>query len=150
MASSGQQLRAAGLVIYRYLQTKGYPEYLILQTSYGSHHWTPPKGHVDPGESDLQTALRETEEEAGYKEQDLNLSSIKKTLHYDVRGVPKTVVYWLAELKEYNNPVRLSQEHQDFKWLGFGEARDFLHSNMIDVLRDIDRGLRDHLNTRHK
>lgn len=149
MASSGRQLRAAGLVIFRYLQSKGYPEYLLLQASYGSHHWTPPKGHVHPGESDYQTALRETEEEAGYKEQDLNLTSIKKTLYYNVRGVPKTVVYWLAELRDYNNPVRLSREHQDYKWLGFREARNFLHSDMIDAMRDIDRDLRDQLNIRH-
>lgn len=29
------------------------------------------EGHVDPGENDLQAAFRETEEEAGLKEQDL-------------------------------------------------------------------------------
>lgn len=148
--AAGQQLRAAGVIIYRYLRSKGYPEYLLLQTSYGKHHWTPPKGHVDPGESDYQTALRETQEESGYKEHDLNLTNIKKTLYYDVRGVPKTVIYWLAELKDYKNPVRLSEEHQDYKWLGFAEAREFLHDNMIDALRDIDRDLRDQLNTRHK
>jgi bis(5'-nucleosidyl)-tetraphosphatase len=145
--ASGRKLRAAGLVIYRYLKTKGYPEYLLLQTSYGSHHWTPPKGHVDPGESDLQTALRETREEAGYTEHDLNVTSVKKTLYYNVRGVPKTVVYWLAELKEYDNPVQLSQEHQDFKWLHFNEACPLLHNNMIKALQEIDLELRDMLAT---
>jgi bis(5'-nucleosidyl)-tetraphosphatase len=33
---------AAGLIIYRRLS--GAIEYLLLQTSYGDHHWTPPKG----------------------------------------------------------------------------------------------------------
>jgi len=33
---------AAGLIIYRRLA--GAIEYLLLQTSYGDHHWTPPKG----------------------------------------------------------------------------------------------------------
>lgn len=44
-------LRACGLIIYRRLQA-GSPsskvgdniEYLLLQTSYGTNHWTPPKG----------------------------------------------------------------------------------------------------------
>ena len=47
--------RAAGLVIYR---QKGGIEWLLLQTSYGEHHWTPPKGHLDPGEDDMTAALR--------------------------------------------------------------------------------------------
>lgn len=34
--------RAAGFVILRKLC--GRIEYLLLQASYGSHHWTPPKG----------------------------------------------------------------------------------------------------------
>lgn len=34
--------RAAGLVIFRRLTDK--IEYLMLRTSYGNHHWTPPKG----------------------------------------------------------------------------------------------------------
>ncbi|KOB65136.1 Diadenosine tetraphosphatase, partial [Operophtera brumata] len=55
--------RAAGLVIFR--NVNQVVQYLMLQTSYGEHHWTPPKGHVDPGESDWVTALRETKEEAG-------------------------------------------------------------------------------------
>lgn len=57
------QRRAAGFVIFRRLNQQ--IQYLILQASYGQHHWTPPKGHVDPGEDDYTTALRETNEEAG-------------------------------------------------------------------------------------
>ena len=42
--------RAAGLVIFRRREKTSEPEWLLLQTSYGEHHWTPPKGHLDPGE----------------------------------------------------------------------------------------------------
>lgn len=34
--------RAAGLVIFR--KFNEVVQYLMLQTSYGEHHWTPPKG----------------------------------------------------------------------------------------------------------
>ncbi|KAK6624404.1 hypothetical protein RUM43_004254 [Polyplax serrata] len=106
--------RAAGFVIFRKITSEF--EYLLLQTSYGSHHWTPPKGHVDPGESDFETALRETKEEAGFGKDDLKIvESFKKELKYTVNNSPKTVVYWLAELHK-NTPVTLSSEHQDFRW----------------------------------
>jgi 8-oxo-dGTP pyrophosphatase MutT (NUDIX family) len=37
-------------------------------------------GHVDPGENDMETALRETEEEAGYTKDQLRVTSFTKTL----------------------------------------------------------------------
>lgn len=41
-------VRACGLVVFRLLANCVPPldniEYLLLQTSYGEHHWTPPKG----------------------------------------------------------------------------------------------------------
>lgn len=41
-------VRACGLIVFRLLANCAPPkdniEYLLLQTSYGEHHWTPPKG----------------------------------------------------------------------------------------------------------
>lgn len=114
--------KAAGLVIFRRITSN--IQYLLLQTSYGNHHWTPPKGLVDEGETnEMQTALRETQEESGLEKNDLKIyEEVKKVLQYNVRGKPKTVVYWLAELINSNAAVRLSEEHQDFKWLELEEA----------------------------
>jgi len=36
---------AAGFIIFRRLERNPI-EYLLLQTSYGGHHWTPPKGEI--------------------------------------------------------------------------------------------------------
>lgn len=137
------ELKAAGLIIFRRKRFKGPFEYLLLQTSYGRHHWTPPKGHVDPGESEMETALRETEEESGLKQGSLNvMENIRKTLNYEVRGKPKTVIYWLAELKDYDVPIRLSREHQDFKWLNVESACELLHDTTGDALREVDHEIR--------
>ncbi|KAJ8977489.1 hypothetical protein NQ317_001772 [Molorchus minor] len=115
---------AAGFVIFRRMCEK--VEYLLLQTSYGIHHWTPPKGHVDPGETEMLTALRETEEEAGL-----------------VKGKPKTVYYWLAELINPNAQVKLSDEHQDYKWLELDDAcRYSAYGDMQEVLHDFDKYIR--------
>lgn len=43
-------VRACGFIVFRRLAKSSPPpniEYLLLQTSYGEHHWTPPKGVVD-------------------------------------------------------------------------------------------------------
>lgn len=78
---------------------------------------------MDPGESDMQTALRETEEEAGLSKSDLKIyEDAKQELNYDVKGKPKTVIYWLAELVNKDKEAKLSDEHQDLKWLGFDDA----------------------------
>lgn len=115
------EVRAAGFLIYRKLSQS--IEYLLLQTSYGKKHWTPPKGHVDPGEDDFTTAKRETQEEAGYLEEDLKIfKDISYELKYNVRDKPKVVVYWVAELIEPTKNPTLSDEHIAFKWLNKDDA----------------------------
>ncbi|KAI1904650.1 hypothetical protein AGOR_G00007870 [Albula goreensis] len=119
-------LRACGLIVFRRIIQSPPAEtiqYLLLQTSYGEHHWTPPKGHVDPGEDDMTTALRETQEEAGLGEAQLQIvEGFLSELKYEVRGRSKDVLYWLAELKDPKTAVRLSEEHQDYRWAGLEEA----------------------------
>ncbi|XP_064409194.1 bis(5'-nucleosyl)-tetraphosphatase [asymmetrical] [Latimeria chalumnae] len=138
-------LRACGLIIFRRLNQGAASlragdsiEFLLLQTSYGENHWTPPKGHVDPGEDDLQTALRETQEEAGLHTEHFNLiDGYRKELKYVVREKPKIVIYWLAELKDSSTPVRLSEEHQAFRWLKVEQACKLAkHQDMQDALTE--------------
>ncbi|KAM3937536.1 bis(5'-nucleosyl)-tetraphosphatase [asymmetrical] isoform 2-T2 [Leptodactylus fuscus] len=118
-------LRACGLIIFRRISEASVSdiEFLLLQTSYGIHHWTPPKGHVDPGEDDMTTALRETEEEAGLQPSQFHIvNGFRRELNYKVKDKPKTVIYWLGELKDRNAQVKLSDEHQDYRWLRLQEA----------------------------
>lgn len=97
-------------------------------------------GHVDPGEGEFETALRETAEEAGLAKDQMNIyEDYQKTLNYDVRGKPKKVVYWLAELKKPDDPVTLSEEHTDYKWLPVDKACDTARfREMQNVLCDVD------------
>ncbi|XP_018602349.1 bis(5'-nucleosyl)-tetraphosphatase [asymmetrical] [Scleropages formosus] len=134
-------LRACGLIIFRQVSQHPPPDniqYLLLQTSYGHHHWTPPKGHVDPGEDDMTTALRETEEEAGLLAGQLRIiDSFLRELHYKVQGKSKEVLYWLAELRDPETQVTLSKEHQDYRWAGLEEACALAqYKEMQNTLRD--------------
>lgn len=51
----------AGGVVYR--QTGGSLEVLLIQDRFG--HWALPKGHVEPGETPAEAAVREVQEETG-------------------------------------------------------------------------------------
>ncbi|XP_023012565.2 purine phosphoribosyltransferase family protein Apf [Leptinotarsa decemlineata] len=130
---------ASGFVIFRKHSEK--IEYLLLQTSYGIQHWTPPKGHLDPGESELKAAFRETMEESGLLKEDLKVyEDCKKVLNYEVKGKPKTVYYWLAELINPRAEVKLSDEHQDFKWLEIEEAMKYAdYKDMRELLLDFEK-----------
>ncbi|TNM88554.1 hypothetical protein fugu_004808 [Takifugu bimaculatus] len=134
-------VRACGLIVFRLLANcvppKDNIEYLLLQTSYGKHHWTPPKGHVDPGEDDLTTALRETQEEAGLTAEHLRvIDGFVQQLRYEVQGKPKEVLYWLAELRDPETELTLSDEHQDYRWARLEDACTLAqYKDMQDTLR---------------
>src|SRR5215510_13107135 len=92
--------KSCGFVIVR-----GQPirELLLMRHA---DRWDLPKGHVDPGESDTQCALRELREEAGIVATDIEvLDGFRFETHYQVRGkrdgklYDKTLVLFLARLK---------------------------------------------------
>lgn len=104
-------------------------------------------GHVDPGEDDFTTALRETREEAGYTENDLNVhKNISKSLHYEAkyRGVakPKVVTYWLAELISGRDPT-LSDEHTEYKFVKKDEIANLAdYKDFLDMVEYFDIEIR--------
>lgn len=95
---------------------------------------------MDPGETELFTAFRETQEEAGLKKEDLQVhEDFKKVLQYNVNGFPKIVYYWPAELINPNTKVILSNEHQAYKWLELKEACELAgYKDMQKTLEDFD------------
>lgn len=98
---------------------------------------------MDPGEDDLTTALRETKEEAGLGEEHLQVvDNFVQELHYEVRGRPKDVLYWLAELRDPGMAVTLSDEHQDYRWARLEEACTLAqYKDLQDTLRAAQRHL---------
>jgi 8-oxo-dGTP pyrophosphatase MutT (NUDIX family) len=122
---SGGALRAAGVVLYRL--EGGRPRFLLLKTAKDGH-WSPPKGHLDRGETDLEGARRETLEETGLADLALD-ERFREEIHYPVtrrgRRVEKAVVYYLAAAPAAAEP-RLSSEHVDLRWATLDEARALL------------------------
>ena len=75
--------------------------------------WTFPKGKVDPGESDEDAAVREVEEETGYRcALEIELPS---TRYVDARGRPKVVRYWL--MRVVDGEFVVNNEVDQIEWL---------------------------------
>jgi 8-oxo-dGTP diphosphatase len=109
------QVRAAGGVVLR----DGLVA-LVHRPRYDD--WTLPKGKLDPGESFEDAALREIEEETGLR---TRLVRELPAVHYEVRGRPKVVRYWLMEVGSDPGFVP-NDEVDELRWLEPGQASALL------------------------
>lgn len=114
----GMEEKSAGAVIFR--DTEKGRMFLLLRNGV---RWDFPKGGVEKGESELQTVIREVEEETGLKDLEI-IPGFRKVIEYfyrrDKKNVHKQVVYLLA--KTQNVKVKISFEHQGFGWFPFQDA----------------------------
>lgn len=109
-------VRAAGGLVVRD-GDDGAEVLLVHRPKYDD--WTFPKGKVDPGESDEDAAVREVEEETGYRcTLELELPS---TRYIDARGRPKLVRYWL--MRVVDGEFVVNNEVDEIEWLNPAEAR---------------------------
>ena len=112
---------AAGVVLWA--GSAAAPTFLLLRNArHGS--WGLPKGHADPGEDLLSTALREVEEETGIvlAEAGLRDDFADTHLYQPKPEVWKRVVNFLAaEPVDPQSFVR-SDEHDEHAWLHIDDA----------------------------
>ena len=110
---------SAGFVLFSRI---GYKEKFLL-LKYPQGHWDLVKGHKDPGETNLQAAIRELQEETGIKDIEIK-KGFSATINYSYteRKIKhqKTVVFFLAE--SFESDVKLSYEHLDYSWFSYDEA----------------------------
>jgi bis(5'-nucleosidyl)-tetraphosphatase len=112
--------KSCGALIF--CEEAGKRLYLLLH--YTGTHWDFPKGHVEAGEAEEQTARREIEEETGITSLEF-LPLFRERVSYSFYRagelVPKHVVFFLA--KTNVKEVRLSDEHIGFEWLEYEDAK---------------------------
>ena len=113
--------KSCGALIFRLDGAKRL--YLLLH--YAGGHWDFPKGHVEKGESEEQTARREIQEETGLTSLEF-LPGFREEISYTFRHntgeeAQKQVAFFLASTSE--KLVRLSDEHIGFAWLPYEAAR---------------------------
>lgn len=111
-----QKITSAGFLLFR---KSPQPSFLLLKRK---KRWDIPKGHVEPGESELAGALRELREETGIARSQVNvdrrfrfeMNAQFRALYLGGRLVDKTYVVLLGYV-EGTPEIRLT-EHEYCKW----------------------------------
>lgn len=121
---------SCGAVLYAW--TGGGPEYVLVYDS----HYGFPKGHIEPGETKEQTALREIYEETGIRaELDTSFCEITE---YDLPkkpGVRKQVTFFLASYDPRAAHPCAENEIRMIRISRYETARQLLwHPNLKTVL----------------
>lgn len=96
-------------------------DYLLLK--YGLGHWEFVKGHIEQGETEKETIMRELEEETAITDASIITGFSEKYDYYFTSGSKKIHKFVICYLIESNTKkVRLSYEHIGYKWLPFKKA----------------------------
>lgn len=103
---------------------------LVIQQVKG--HWGFPKGHVEEGETEVQTAIREIKEETNL---DVEIDETHRYVeHYSPEeGIEKDVVFFIA--KKIGGEVKVQEEEvKDTEWL---LPKDAMERLTFDTSRNI-------------
>jgi 8-oxo-dGTP pyrophosphatase MutT (NUDIX family) len=108
------------------------------------HRWDLPKGHCDEGESFLETAIRETEEETGIPRAEIQLDDqfvfeTSYPVQYRKTGqrvFQKTVRYFLGYLESI--PEITLTEHIGFQWFDWQPPHQIQSETIDPLLEAVD------------
>jgi 8-oxo-dGTP diphosphatase len=119
MDPESAQVKAAGGVVWR--RGAGGIEVAVAHRPH-REDWSLPKGKLDPGESWETAALREVEEEIGYR---CRLGrELTPTSYSDPKGRSKVVRYWLMEPEA--GEFEPNKEVDEVRWLIPSAAAELL------------------------
>ena len=125
--------KSCGVLPYRTMN--GKREFLLVFETY-SKCWSLPKGHIEMGETDVQTAQRELYEETGLTAalDTSRWSSIEYPISAFAR---KEVVFCLGEVAGV--PQTRDGEIDKFKWVTAGELKDYLFPDTYEACQKLLR-----------
>jgi bis(5'-nucleosidyl)-tetraphosphatase len=129
--------KSCGAVVF--YQTGAQIEYLLLCHRNGNH-WGFPKGHVEEGESEIETALREIYEEAGLQVR--LLEGFRQTVEYAPNENSwKQVVYFVGEARKQQYACQW-EEVKECRWVDFEAGLKLLsYENSKGILQAAQRFL---------
>lgn len=113
--------KSCGALVFR--KSKTSYDLVLLRHRFGGH-WSFPKGHVEEGENEHQTALREVKEETGL---DIELmTGFRESVEYSPKpGVRKQVVYFLGQALN-ETLVRQEEEIGEIRWVDIERAGEMV------------------------
>lgn len=115
-----EPVMASGGVVFRQ-SADGYEVLLVHRPTYDD--WSFPKGKDDPGETPHEAAIREVEEETGYR---CRIVAPLGAMEYDTPfGVHKQVRYFAMKPLDYT-VFEPNEEVDEVRWMGVERAVDLL------------------------
>lgn len=134
--------KSCGVFLYR----KAQEEFeLLLVFQHASQTWSVPKGHMEAGETELQTAKRELLEETGLSAEPAD--GFRAALSYPISDPPhaqKEVVLFAAELPTDEPRLPSTPEVERFCWVNFAKARTLLIQGYQTALDSLEAWLQTH------
>jgi len=131
------KIKSCGIVIVR----KEDEEYKYLMLRSGGYWEAGGKGKKDGDETDFETATREVKEETGLTNDDLDFKwgKINYTTEPYTKKRNKTATFFIAETqtKEITlpfNPEIGRQEHDEYRWCDFKDAKELANDRIKKVL----------------
>jgi len=131
--------KSCGAIVYR--KHHGNIEILLIK-HVNSGHWSFPKGHTEPDESETDTARREIFEETGV---DVIIDpTFRETVtYYPRKETRKIVVYFLAKAKGYTFSPQ-AEEIAEIKWVDVGHAMSVLtYENDKSIVNKAKKAIKD-------
>ena len=124
--------KSCGAVVYTILD--GKPHYLLINSRDGYCGF--PKGHMELGENEVKTAVREIWEETSVKAE--IVGSFRRETSYPIgRGRKKKVVYFLASFEDQEPCHNAGFENNELLLLPFEEAQARLtHKDAKNILAE--------------
>ena len=110
-------IRAAGALLWRDNSDLSIEVALIHRPRY--QDWSLPKGKLEMGETALQCAYREVQEETGIR---ATFTRQLGTVEYEESGQEKRVKYWAAHCALTNSEFVPNEEVDQLKWLSPSQA----------------------------
>lgn len=123
----------AGGIVFRHADG-GDIEILLIQDA--KDRWTIPKGHLEEGETAVQTARREIGEEAGLHNVDM-LGWLGK-IHFRYRRIDRLVLMttqiYLVRARGDTDAIKKEEWMNGIRWFPFNEALDLIEYEDIAKL----------------
>jgi 8-oxo-dGTP pyrophosphatase MutT (NUDIX family) len=136
-----RQLKSCGVILFR---REPVLSFLLMKHA---DRWDLPKGHVDPGETELECALREMEEETGISREAVRIDEGFRfaEIYYPVykrypgEKIEKTLVIFLGWLDE-DLPLTLT-EHAGHEWLPWTPPHRIQKNTIDPLLAEVEKHL---------
>ena len=129
---------SAGAVIFKRESDK-----ILFLVVYSNRNriWGFPKGHLEPGETEKEAALREIEEEAGLKNlnfidgfrEEAIYEKVSERMPFKGQRIEKHAIYFLCEAKNQDIIVDGS-EISDYKFLPLNEAEQIVKFRNVNTI----------------